>query len=405
MIKVIHHVKEILFLNIVIPISSLFYYMLELVYRVALFLCFSPTKLKQIIVYSPCPWIYHPDMGFNYTKDNYYAYTLTKEENGQIRSDKTVFYTDKNGNMSICKKRNVGPKILILGDSFTVGVGDAPNQATWPDLMAGYPDFNSISIFNYARDGIGILNMIDIAFELCKKDKYEQLLFAPYIGDFTRPKKWRSFVSPIHNCILGRCFVGVTDSKEELVKNKSDVAYVAKERYKDLSNFQIKKIFQEAENIANEYFPRSKTAINSNPLALHRIRNKTCKEYLKIHNNNDLMNNQIPLKKYAMLPGFSEKCSFIKSRAGRVYLILLPDYESLTSVFSQKKQETDSLYHNLMVELVDLLSAKFYNLTDKFTKYDGKPEKYFRSQVGDYHYSNLGLAWVAQNVAKVMHEK
>ena len=405
MIKIIYHVKQIIFINIIIPISSLFYYMLELVYRVSLFLCFSPIKLKQIIVYSPCPWIYHPHMGFNYTKDNYYAFTITKQKNGDFRKDKTVFYTDRNGNMSICKKRKDGPKILILGDSFTVGVGDAPNQATWPDLMAGYPSFNNTSIFNYARDGVGILNMIDIAFELCKKDKYEQILFAPYIGDFTRPKIWRSFVNPINNSILGRCFVGAANSKQELLKNKSDVAFVAKKRYRSLSNFQIRKIFQEAENIANEYFPRLNTVINSNPLAFYRIKNKTCKEYLKAHNNNDLINIKLPIKTYTMVPGFSEKCSFLKSRAGKVFLILLPDYESLTSAFKQKKQEADSLYHNLMNELQNLLSARFYNLTDKFTKKDGNPEKYFRSQVGDYHYSNFGLAWVAQKVTNILHEK
>jgi len=404
MIKQWYNFRNSVLFNLFLPAFSYFYCLIEFAYRIALLIFYSPEKLKQIIVYSPCPWIFDPIMGFSYTKSDYYAFTITKG-NGIYRSDKTKFYTDQYGNMSICKKRRVRSKILILGDSFTVGVGDAPNKVNWPDLMAGYSNFKDISILNYARDGVGILNMIDIAFHLCKINKYDQILFTPYIGDFLRPKIWRSFVRPVHNSILGRCFVGATNSTQELLKNKSDVAYVAKKKYKDLSDSQIKRIFQEAENIASEYFPRSNTGFNSNPLALYRIINRTCKKYLRIHNNNDSMNNQIPIKKYSMIPEFSEKCSFINSKAGKVAVILLPDFDSLNSAYNQKKQDNESISHELMKELTGLLSASHYILAERYNMRYGRPSKYFRTHVSDYHYSNLGLAWVAQEVAKIVNEK
>jgi hypothetical protein len=344
-------------------------------------------------------------MGFNYTKKNYYAFTITKQKNGAFRSDKTVFYTDQYGNMSICKKRKDARKILILGDSFTVGVGDEPNKASWPDLMAGYSEFRDISILNYARDGVGILNMVDIAYHLCMGNKYEHILFTPYIGDFLRPKIWRHFVKPNDNRYLGRCVVGLTNSKKALLNNNVDVAYVARSRYEDFGEEQLKKIFRDAENIASEYFPRRNTILNSHPLALHRITEKTCKEYLKNKNNNDLLGNQISVKEYSMLPGFSEKCSFINSRAGRVSLILLPDFDTLSCLFKQGKQDSESISFLLMKELKELLSASLYSLANQYKVKDGKPDKYFRAHVADFHYSNLGLAWVAKNISKIINEK
>lgn len=390
-----------IFMSIAAIILFPIYYLFELMYRLLLFTFHVPPSIRQIIVYSPCPWVFDHENGFNYTRKGYSAYTINFD-NKRIDYQKTKFYTNRLGNMGFQNPRTNKKSVIILGDSFSVGIGDYPNQATWPDLLANLKDMEKYSVANYSRDGTGILNMIDTAYKLCKAGTLESFIFAPYIGDFTRPKIWRLFV-PNKRGILDRCFVSKNYQKKTIRQEKIDVAYVCSKKSKMIPG-NFRKIFEEANNINSTYFPRKKALINNKALLLNRLKGGSNQQNLIDSRSNNLVSNLNDKISFKNNLEVSKKCDYINSSVQKKYLILLPDYQNLMSLYLEGVSNLDISSKKLLNEFKEIIDFKYYNLADFFSSKEGHPAKYFRAEVNDYHYSNLGLTWVASKVAKIICE-
>jgi len=379
-----------------------FCFLFEIFFRLLLFIFYCPERLCQIIVYFPCPWIYDRKRGFNYTKRGYNAATINFI-NGKNSFHKTFFTTNSDGNVGIAKASKKNKTLLILGDSFSVGVGDPPNRGTWPDLLAASPQMKGFSVLNYSRDGTGVLNMVDTAVDLLRRKRIDHILFALYIGDFTRPKIWRAQKLDPGN-ILDRCFVGQHNDLNEIFYDKIDVAFVSSKVSK-INKKNALKILSEAEKINNEYFPRKNIIFNDNALLAKRIINGTCQPLLKKEqkSSNFSLSSQ-NLNFYLNTKEFAKKCQFIKKRAKNTSLFLLPDYDNLISIYKNNKCCWDINIVNFINKFENVFETKFYNLANQFTEKEGHPRKYFRAEVNDYHFSNTGLSWVAACVAKKLNE-
>lgn len=93
---------------------------------------------------------------------------------------------------------------LVFGDSFSVyPTGDEKN-ATWSDLLQEKLSAKwncKVGIHNFARDGYGLLQMVDLAAAMVPKYRPDFIIFGLISSDFDRDRSWRA---PIQKDVHGK---------------------------------------------------------------------------------------------------------------------------------------------------------------------------------------------------------
>ena len=169
----------------------------EIIYRVYLFRTVSASDYDHLDFYAQnrsC-WEYDEMLGFHY-KPNVSADWITIKDSLPQTTATLVF--DRRGNSGPeVDDANADVRIAVVGDSFTVLQHDG---VTWPYLMQKVlreRTGRKVAVYNYAKDGYGILQMIDQASALVE-EKPDIILIAFMTFDLVRDRFWRMEYSTPH---------------------------------------------------------------------------------------------------------------------------------------------------------------------------------------------------------------
>jgi GDSL-like lipase/acylhydrolase family protein len=160
----------------------------ELGYRLHLLRELRRVAHHSFAVYSTNFWSYDAELGFNYAPNQ--RADLSMFVRGQMRC--LSFVADAKGNPG--KPRMIeGPQrqVFVFGDSMTFYHYEGD---TWPiilqDKLNAHGDRTEIT--NFARDGTGILQMIDTAAAILKRGHQPDLIIVAFITeDLIRRRFWR----------------------------------------------------------------------------------------------------------------------------------------------------------------------------------------------------------------------
>lgn len=151
----------------------------------------TATAAPNMVIYREPFWAYDRANGFNYPRNGTTDLTF-------IMQDQVVeclsFVSDRNGNPGRdAPVNNPSRRLLVFGDSFTYSAHGEHGDTTWPlllqDMMAR--EGHRVEVLNYARDGTGILQMMDNAADKVSRDKADLVVIAFISADMVRPRIWR----------------------------------------------------------------------------------------------------------------------------------------------------------------------------------------------------------------------
>jgi hypothetical protein len=152
-------------------------------------------SIPAIGVYDRSLWEYDAELGYRYAQGPIH---LSHVDGGQVTSCTTISPTNDQGNMGhIARPWEEGViKVAVFGDSFSAFV--TPQGVTWPEVLRerlerrlGRP----VSLVNFGRDGIGILQMFDMMATLLPKWRPDLVIVAFITDDITRVRIWRTSVT------------------------------------------------------------------------------------------------------------------------------------------------------------------------------------------------------------------
>ncbi len=145
-------------------------------------------------------WKHHPDFGYTYGSETIHGGSAS---NGQVISCWSWPANDR-GNMGLIRGEydTADIKILVFGDSFTaqIDTGSDPRGITWPDYLQDYLSERTnktVHVVNFGRDGIGLLQMVDLARAKVKQWKPDLIVFSFITDDLTRDRFFRTPI--VHN--------------------------------------------------------------------------------------------------------------------------------------------------------------------------------------------------------------
>jgi lysophospholipase L1-like esterase len=138
------------------------------------------------------PWHYSEPFGYEYAKETVHGGSA---QDGTVRSCWT-FPLNAMGNVGLVEGDYgaANRKILVFGDSFTAQPHD---QLTWPHLLQRRLNADArpvTAVMNMARDGYGILQMLDLAASKIAEHKPHIAVIAFITDDLTRARSWRTAV-------------------------------------------------------------------------------------------------------------------------------------------------------------------------------------------------------------------
>jgi lysophospholipase L1-like esterase len=164
----------------------------ELGYRVVLAAAERPPATDSMVIYSRNFWTYDRQMGFNYVPGGSTDLSILSDGLPQLCFS---FVADAAGNPGHPGTiANPDRKIYIFGDSFTFWHHGADRGTTWPSLLQERLNERHDGLFqvkNFARDGTGVLQMLDGAAEMAETDPPDLILIAFITNDLARRRFWR----------------------------------------------------------------------------------------------------------------------------------------------------------------------------------------------------------------------
>lgn len=153
------------------------------------------TPIPAIGVYDRSLWDYDAELGYRYAHGPIH---LSHVDGGQVTGCTTISPANAQGNMGrIARQWEEGAiKIAVFGDSFSAFV--TPEGVTWPEILRerleqrfGRP----VSLVNFGRDGIGVLQMFDMMAALLPTWKPDLVIVAFITDDLARVRIWRTSVT------------------------------------------------------------------------------------------------------------------------------------------------------------------------------------------------------------------
>ena len=178
-------------LNLCLALSSIVISLVvtEISYRVYLSRMLSTSQHDRLdvnVVNKSC-WEYDERLGFHYKPSTSCDWVTIK--NSLPSTSGTLFFNRRGNSGPDTDDANCEVKIAVVGDSFTVLQHDG---MTWPYLLQ--KELREISgrkvaVYNFARDGYGILQMMDQA-SMLVEEKPDVILIAFISYDFVRDRFW-----------------------------------------------------------------------------------------------------------------------------------------------------------------------------------------------------------------------
>lgn len=146
---------------------------------------------ERIGVFNPSPWLFDKDFGFRYQRDVPNIKGLLVK--GTLQ-ECTVRTSDDFGGLGKQERWPEGAelKIVVVGDSFTAA---AMQKLSWPDYMQEALSARlqkRVAVINLALDGIGVLQMVDIAAKEVPRLAPDLVVVAFITDDLTRARIWRT---------------------------------------------------------------------------------------------------------------------------------------------------------------------------------------------------------------------
>jgi len=146
---------------------------------------------RSVSFYSHSIWEFDEDLGFRYRRDS--PVLAGAISNGKLAGCGVLDPKEYGG---IGKKErwteNADLRILVLGDSFTA---ISENGRSWPDYLQDELQHRlgkRVDVINLGMDGIGILQMFDVAAVKAPALKPDLMIFAFITDDLTRARIWRT---------------------------------------------------------------------------------------------------------------------------------------------------------------------------------------------------------------------
>lgn len=153
------------------------------------------TPIPTIGVYDRSLWEYDAELGYRYAHGPIH---LSHVDGGQVTGCTTISPANAQGNMGrIARQWEEGAiKIAVFGDSFSAFV--TPEGVTWPEILRERLEQRfgrSVSLVNFGRDGIGVLQMFDMMATLLPTWKPDLVIVAFITDDLARVRIWRTSVT------------------------------------------------------------------------------------------------------------------------------------------------------------------------------------------------------------------
>ncbi len=151
------------------------------------------------MIFPESPWVFNKDWGYDYNHgkkilqsgigrgivSRHYTYNITEDGNypgHTILAKQGVAFQDHEPN----DYETADLKILTFGDSFST---------TWPPLLEEYignATGKTVAVKNFARDGYGFLQMMDIAKRKVVEYDPDLAILLFITDDLSRPRTWRA---------------------------------------------------------------------------------------------------------------------------------------------------------------------------------------------------------------------
>jgi hypothetical protein len=153
---------------------------------------FDEKKLPAIGVYNRSLWEFDAATGYRYVNGDI---VLSHVDGSQITSCQKILTANRHGNMGrISGNWEIADiKIAVFGDSFSAFV--TLDNMTWPNFLQDFLEDRigrSVNVVNFGRDGIGILQMFDMARAKIPEWKPDLAIIAFTTDDLARARFWRT---------------------------------------------------------------------------------------------------------------------------------------------------------------------------------------------------------------------
>ena len=150
------------------------------------------TELPPISAYTRSLWRFDPNEGFQYTDRT--GTFISTVFNGRIAGCWAADPINKDGSPGISEGNyeDADFKVAVFGDSFSVFVDNRYN--TWVSRLQTRLQEKlgrSVHILNFARDGSGLLQMLDVAASELPKWKPDLAIIAFNTDQMKAPRSWR----------------------------------------------------------------------------------------------------------------------------------------------------------------------------------------------------------------------
>ncbi|THB67964.1 MAG: hypothetical protein D6E12_07475 [Desulfovibrio sp.] len=179
---------------LVLASVALSVFCLEALFRVYLSLNFSSLVRdnKTVRVHSASFWEYDREFGYSYPVNGATHMALIRDNEVVLCQPQRSDSLGNPGRTALVE--NPEHTVFVFGDSFTAYPMGEDGDATWPGLLqaALNESGKSVRVVNYSRDGIGILQMIDLASATVEEERPDLVILAFITRDLTRARIWRA---------------------------------------------------------------------------------------------------------------------------------------------------------------------------------------------------------------------
>jgi hypothetical protein len=164
----------------------------EVGYRTVLIATEPPPSTDSMVIYSHNVWTYDHQTGFDYVSDGRTHLSILT---GGLARLCVPFMADASGNpgrpSAVLHPRR---RIDVFGDSFTTQQHGIDGGITWPSLLEqrlNERQDGPFQVRNFARDGTGVLQMVDSAASVAETDRPDLIIIAFISNDLARRRIWR----------------------------------------------------------------------------------------------------------------------------------------------------------------------------------------------------------------------
>ena len=408
--------RELIFNILLVLVSVLVGFVLaEAAFRVVLVIK-SPERfakgdttkdLPTIGVYNRSLWEFDRDCGYRYASGDIY---LSHVDKGQVTGCTRIPSANARGNMGRIKGswEEADIKIAVFGDSFTAFV--TLDNITWPSVLQDVLEerlARTVNVVNFGRDGMGVVQMFDLAAVKLPEWKPNLAIIAFTTNDLARARFWRTV-----NVIDGELRVlAVPEPTEKADPNNSYETFIlhpeatlewcqsmSGKGYLDRIGKEIVDKYlrfrqPESARLANFYDLR-KSFLLDNLLRGDSYYSDKYKEHSR-------WSPHLAVNSYEDDDMMVKNVKFLEALVIPYILVHLPFYPE---VVADKEYIMDKKEEGLLESLERLTGHKVYGLLDFAKRPVKKPER-MNVNPDNYHHSRWGMQFYATAVADLLISK